>query len=175
MPSSFSLGIDILILPANGSIGGQQHPADLSLRTVFGQREWPLPRLCPSLEAVQIQRLNELFSLHFGTSLKGHTCSRDFHRTDRFLLQMHQSSTSPSVRSCCPPSFTDVVTKIPISPLRANLLLPSVSREPGLLQLELGVVPRKQTLKWDFGVVSPTGQLVVGTLSLKVGGSTNGP
>lgn len=88
---------------------------------------------------------------------------------------MHQSSTSPSVQSYCLPSFADVVTEIPISPLRANPHLPSVFREPNLLQLELGVVPRKQTLKWDFGVVSPTGQLVVGTLSLEVGGSTNGP
>ena len=88
---------------------------------------------------------------------------------------MHQSSTSPSAQPCCPPSFTGVVTEIPISPLRANLHLPSVSREPDLLQLELGVVPRKQTLKWDFGVVSPTGQLVMGTFSLEVGGSTNSP
>lgn len=55
MPSISSFGIDILILPADGSTGGQQCSADFSLRMIFGQRECPLPRLCPSLEAVQIQ------------------------------------------------------------------------------------------------------------------------
>lgn len=38
----------------------------------------------------------------------------------------------------------------------------------------LGVVPRKQALKWNFGVGSPTGQLVRRTPSLVVGRS-NGP
>lgn len=64
----------------------------------------------------------------------------------------------------------------PISLLHANLHLWSISRKPDLLlQLVLEVVPRKRTLKWDFGAGSSTGQLVIRTPSLVVGGGTDSP
>lgn len=67
-----SLRIVVLILPANESMVANSIQLRLSPRILLGQRERPLPRLWPSLEAVLIQWLTDR------TTLRGHICSRDW-------------------------------------------------------------------------------------------------